>query len=350
MKGARMFIYLGWQDRGNFGDDLLAEAWRAALKLDLKDTAPLYRPEVIKAIPSLVRWRLATVRMEKVLLLGGGTTLGFSNWARHISHAKALLGIRHVFSAGAGSAEGSDVYATDIQAQDWRPWRELRGLVLAGVRGPLTEKEVATHWCPTEVVGDPALMYSKVRPFNADRAESRTLGICLGSHTSTRFDVDAVAQAIRICARTLALEPVVFQLADTDSEVSLTLSSKLGNARIERYEGDVAAMMKCISSTSFFVSERLHGIVASTSLGVPSTPLAYASKCDDFWLSISPDRPAIKPTSSVGQIVDAILASNRPDMLTAIAARVDILQRKLLNVAAALTDWHDGRKKWSALA
>jgi hypothetical protein len=348
VKGERTFIYLGWQGRGNFGDDLLYETWRAALQSNLGLKAPLYWRDLANAAPSLIRSRLTLIGSEKVLLLGGGTTLGFANWAKHISQSKTLFGIKNVFSAGAGSAESGDQYATNIQAQDWQSWRNLKGLVLAGVRGPLTQKEVASNWCPTDIVGDPALMYPNVRSVGADRGTARTLGICLGSHNATRFDIDAVAEAVRTSSRELDLAPVVFQLADSDTDVSNALASKLSDARIERYAGDVARTMDNISGTSVFVSERLHGTVAAVSLGIPCLPLAYASKCDDFWLSVTPSRPAINPASSSPQISDAILAISQPDALSAMAVRVEFLQKKLLAAAASLIEWRNGRRSWNA--
>ncbi len=346
MKRERRFIYLGWQGRGNFGDDLLVETWRAAINDALPIEAPLYLNDLLTSAPTLLRAKLATVGAEKLILLGGGTALGYENWAKHIRNAMLLFGTRYIFSAGAGSAESNDSFSIGLQSQNWDAWRNLKHMTLAGVRGPLTQTEVSTHWQPTEIIGDPALMYPRVHPVRRSSESARILGICLGSHNATRFDIAAVAEAVAAACRLFGLQPSVFQLADSDTDVCRSLATRLGNAPIERYDGDVAAMMERIATTSAFVSERLHGAVAAVSLGIPCTPLAYASKCDDFWLSVTSARPVINPKSTVEEISRAIVESRAVETLGGIAERVANLQARLLKCANALAQWRRGHDTW----
>jgi hypothetical protein len=72
--------YLGWHGFGNFGDDLLRLCWERALEghVQLVD-APLGPKDWRRTLKALLH-RLT--RRTDMLLLGGGTVLGFRNWHR----------------------------------------------------------------------------------------------------------------------------------------------------------------------------------------------------------------------------------------------------------------------------
>jgi hypothetical protein len=323
-------IYLGWQDRGNFGDDLLYDTWRAALPGIGMEKAPIYRTEIVRSLGSIARRRLRGQAGRRTVLLGGGTTIGFATWFAHVRVTQLLYGSRRVFIAGAGCAEACDAYATALQPQDWRSWSRLRGVDLRGVRGPLSAREVERSWRSTEVVGDPALLYPVVVDVPRELQPQGVLGVCLGSHDSTRYDIDIVANAVERIAHEHGFIPVVFQLSESDEAVSQSLAQRLGNAAVETFDGDVHAMMTAVASCSLFVSERLHGAVASVSLAVPTVALSYASKSDDFWMSVTGERAVVRPTSDADELVVQMRAAMRPEMRQGIAAAVEILQARLM--------------------
>lgn len=334
-------MYLGWQSRGNFGDDLLLETWRAALDDPLDVLAPLYLRDLPRTGLRYLRDRARMTGSERAILLGGGTAIGFRGWADHVSTAKRMYATDSVVIAGAGAATATDEYALGLQEQDWPAWQGLASTTLLGVRGPLTAAECAAHWRPTTVIGDPALLYPQLRPVAATR-DAGTIGVSIGSHTSSRFDLDAVAAAVR----GTGLRPVVFQLASTDVAVSESLASRLGGAEIRSFDGNVHSMMEQIAGVSLLLSERLHGAVAAVALGVPCVPLSYASKCDDFWLSVTDEPPRITPNSTSAAIAAEIARAIDTDQIDEFAPRLAQLRSALTNAAASIRGWMSAGQQW----
>jgi GT2 family glycosyltransferase len=341
----REFVYLGWQGFANFGDDLLHETWKAALNDPLDIEAPLFPKDYVKRAGSYIRHRRRLNGAESLVLLGGGTTVGFGNWAQHARTAVRAYGAEGIVIAGAGAASADDAYALELQKSDWELWRSVPGVVLFGVRGPLTQAESELNWRdPCSVIGDPALMYPVVTELTPTPLPKRSiLGVCLGSQTSTRFDISVVAESIKQSAAMSGdLEVRVFQLANSDAEVAKRLSAELGDVPIIRYDGDVRHMMAQISDCAVFVSERLHGAVASVAVGVPTVPLAYASKCDDFWLSVSGARPKIGIGHSVEELTSEIMESQTQGQVAVVNKNRDHLVEQLLVSASAVRSWKAG--------
>lgn len=342
----RRLVYLGWQGFNNFGDDLLHEAWKYALDDNLDIEAPLFIRDYIKRGFSFLKSRLKLVGSESLILLGGGTTIGFSSWAGHAHNAVNFYGSAGIVLAGAGAAAGNDSYALGLQESNWKRWRQVPGAVLFGVRGPLTAVECELNWQkPCPVIGDPALMYPTVAGVLVDGVRDLgTVGVCLGSQTSTRFSVETVAEGIKaaIASSNELVEAVVFQLADSDAEVAQELSKELGGAKVAVYNGDVKQMLLQISECSVFVSERLHGAVAAVSVGVPAVPLSYASKCDDFWLSVAESKPLIQVGHTAEELASEIQACQQPERVARIAGNRDKLIQHLLKSALAIKTWKEG--------
>lgn len=337
----RDFVYLGWQGYGNFGDDLLHETWRAALGAPLDVQAPLHTRAYIKRSPEIATHRVRTLGTRRLVLLGGGTSIGFGTWAGHARRAGLAYGA-DVVGLGLGAAESTDQHLLSSQPHDWDAWKRNTRFRLAGVRGPLSQHEVAEHLGPTEVVGDPALLYPLVRPVTTDG--TRAIGVTLGSDPTTRFDVDAVAAVISRRA-TRDRSPVrVFALSPSDRAVARDLAARIAApVELHDYELDVHATMRAIASCRVLVSERLHGVIAAVALGVPAVPLAYASKCDDFWMSVTGTRPDTTVGASESTIASAVdTALDRPADTADVAHRVSAMQRSLQTLADRLTAWRAG--------
>ncbi|MCT9625603.1 polysaccharide pyruvyl transferase family protein [Pseudarthrobacter equi] len=343
---ARRLVYLGWQGFSNFGDDLLYETWKKALDADLEIEAPLFLKDYVKRGLGFLRDRVTLFGSEKLVLLGGGTTVGFKSWASHAHNAITLYGARGILLVGPGAAASNDAYALGLQQSNWTSWHRVPGTVLFGVRGPLTANESRLNWQrPCPVVGDPALMYPVVAGLQEGPVrEGGVIGVCLGSQTATRFDIHVVAEGIRSAVSTSSElnEIRVYQLADSDRAVARSLSEYLGGVDVISYDGDVEKMMLSIAECSAFVSERLHGAVAAVSLGVPTVPLSYASKCDDFWLSVTGQRPRIQVGSSAQVLAEEILSCTEPHLVAEIERRRGDLVQRLLMAASAIRDWQQG--------
>jgi polysaccharide pyruvyl transferase WcaK-like protein len=120
------------------------------------------------------------------------------------------------------------------------------------------------------------------------------------------------------------------------------LAGLLGGVEIHSFEGDVHRTMEQIAGVGLFVTERLHGAVAAVSLGVPCVPLSYASKCDDFWLSITDVAPTITPDSTTAEIAAELARATRGDQVASFAPRVQQLRARLADAAARIRAWTSG--------
>ncbi|GAB3573164.1 hypothetical protein GCM10027406_01210 [Leifsonia lichenia] len=337
----RALIYLGWQGFENFGDDLLYDTWRAALGDRFAACAPLGR-DYLRRAPQVIGTRLRAVGSERLVLLGGGTTVGFANWGRHASRALTAYGASSLIVAGAGIAAATDERALSTQTQDWDVWAALPSVAYFGVRGPISSAESASHWRDAPMVGDPALLYPVVRPVAVAGGPS-SLGVSIGAGGRSSFDLDAVAAAVDACRERVAAERVlIFQLAEEDAAVCARLRALLRSpSALVEFRGDVHDTMRAIAGTRLFFSERLHGVVAGVALGVPTVPLAYASKSVDFWSSVT-DRPLVSASADAAELLAAAEAALDSIEQRAVASRVSALCAHLSRAADLIRGWQDG--------
>jgi len=344
----RALVYLGWQGFENFGDDLLHDTWHAALGGRFAACAPLGR-DYLRRAPQVIGTRLRAVGFERLVLLGGGTTVGFANWGRHARRALTAYGASSLIVAGAGIAASTDERALSTQRQDWDVWAGLPSVSYFGVRGPISSAESAIHWRDAPVVGDPALLYPVVRPFAVAGGPS-SLGVSIGAGGRSSFDLEAVAAAVDACReRTTAERVLVVQLAEEDAAVCARLRALLRSpSALVEFRGDVPDTMRAIAGTRLFFSERLHGVVAGVALGVPTVPLAYASKSVDFWSSVT-DRPLVSATAGAAELCAAAEAALDPTEQDAIASRVAALCAHLSGAVELIRGWQDGSLSTAAL-
>jgi len=354
MTAARRFVYLGWQGFANFGDDLLFETWRDVLDDPLDVSAPLSRRDYAHAAPRFLRDRLRLLGTERVVFLGGGTTIGFENWAGHMRRALRSFGARGAVVPGAGAAESADAYALTLQSHGWADWCALERVALHGVRGPLTAAECERGWKPAPVIGDPALLWPVGRDMPTAAADG-PMGVCVGSDPTSRFDVGDVAAAVTAFAGEQGMGSIrVFQLADADAASTKQLVRAFRHltdlpVEVVRYAGSVSGTMRSIAECRGFVSERLHGAIAAVSLRIPTVMLAYASKCDDFWASITGDRAPIGVGHDVVDLLDELRRSVDPSVRFVIEETTAQLQHRLGGVADRMNAWSRGELATSAL-
>jgi len=336
---AREVVYLGWTGHGNYGDELLLETWRLVLGVDA--VSPVTRRARLAALRSTIHANRTGRRVERTLLVGGGTVLGFQNWARHVGDAARVYRADAVVALGAGAAESTDTFALGLQGQDWRHWARLRTILL-GVRGPLTAVECEQAWDRPAVVGDPALLYPVAAGLEHVHDADGPVGVSVGADPVSRFEPGSVAAAVRRVSR-VDTEVVLFALSPNDLAACHALQSELRRpSRIHRFDGDVRATTSEIGRCSLMLSERLHGAVAAVGLGVPTVPLAYASKCDDFWLSVTGERPGVGPGSTEQQILDAATRALDPLERSAVGAQVEVLRERLSVGVRRIADWREG--------
>lgn len=336
---AREVVYLGWTGHGNYGDELLLETWRLVLGVDT--VSPVTRRARLADLRSAVHAYRSGRSVERMLLVGGGTVLGFQNWARHVADAARVYRADTVVALGAGAAESTDTFALGLQGQDWRRWARLRSILL-GVRGPLTAVACEGTWNSPAVVGDPALSYPVAAGIEHVHDADGPVGVSVGADPVSRFDPGSIAAAVRVLS-SVDTEIMLFALSPNDVAACHALQSELHRpSRIHRFDGDVRATTSEIGRCRLMLSERLHGAVAAVGLGVPTVPLAYASKCDDFWISVTGERPGVVPGSTGQQILDAATRALDPLERSAAAAQVEVLRRRLSVGVRRIADWREG--------
>lgn len=341
----RRLVYLGWHGFMNFGDDLLRDTWQAALTDDLTLSAPLSRRDYVSQAPRVAMDRMRTAGAERLVLLGGGTTVGFANWAGHARRAQLAYDAAGILIPGAGAAESTDTFALGLQEQGWSDWADLSGVALMGVRGPLTARECAANWMPTPVIGDPALLYPTLIDFSGEERDETTIGVALGADPESRFDPHVVAEALRRISMAERIDRVkVFALSSSDREGAERFARMVGPlAEVITFEGDVEATMRQIARCGLFISERLHGAVAAVSLGVPTVALSYASKCDDFWLSVTGARSPLTVGHSADELLAEVRTVREPAYQAYVAAEVESLQGTLGRAAERINRWLAGQ-------
>ncbi|MET9405098.1 polysaccharide pyruvyl transferase family protein [Streptomyces sp. NPDC002935] len=343
MPGQRRIIYLGWQGFGNFGDDLLHDTWKGALADPLELQAPVTRRAYLKAAPKVIGQRMSLTGAERIILLGGGTTIGFQNWGRAAHLALRYYRAEGLVIAGSGAAAPHDRFALGLQRDDWETWRALRDVALCGVRGPLTADVCVRQWRATNVIGDPALLYPLQVGLPSRGTSQHLIGVCLGASPATRFSTATVVRAITAYRAAYPESLVrVLQLFPEDAGTAQDLASRLDSA-VVTFDGNVRAMVRAIGECSVLLSERLHGAVVGVASGVPTVPLAYASKCDDFWLSVTGESPNLQVGATSEQIAEELRRATEPSRISVVADHVRCLQDSLEKVVAAVRQWKTGQ-------
>ena len=140
---------------------------------------------------------------------------------------------------------------------------------------------------------------------------------------------------------------VAFALSTADQAAARHLSDRLTTASVVHAYTDVAATMAAIGSCDLVVSERLHGAVAAVSLGIATVPLSYASKCDDFWSSVTGRAAPVTVGHSADDLVAAMRAAEQER--SGIADRVRELQDRLQRIRGELLAWKSGTRSTTDL-
>ena len=312
--------YLGWQGRGNFGDDLIHHAWRVALEGRFRLVEmPLYpsdRRQIARALTS------ARLRRVKTVLIGGGTVIGFENWSRHAMTALKLTGARQAVAIGCGAPAVDDRAATTLQRLDWASWQTSK-LIVRGVRGPLSLESITVAGLPsTGVIGDSALLYDSHKSWQRESQVGRFIGLALGNDSGSSFELETILDAVtQYKSGDPEVKIKVFALSTRDQASAQLVLSALKDSTGVIYTGDVDFIMRELATCEVVLSERLHGCIAAAAVGVPSISLAYLSKCVDFMLSIGRAQwvaPVGVSSSALHQLLRKASASDRAELNRAV--------------------------------
>jgi polysaccharide pyruvyl transferase WcaK-like protein len=327
--------YLGWNGRGNTGDDAIFEAVSEGLAPAAVETFPLYAAELARSITSGSSARFR----RSHLLLGGGTLVGRSVWRKNLRlKAFPLVRRRPRFMIGAGvedpSFQGRHSFSDD--GRELARWPAvLSGFHRVTVRGPRSQELLAGVGVAADVVGDPALLLSPLAPAGAG---GKVVGVTLGfgddlwGHDHRRVEVAVVA-----CLRELIAEGWRVRLLCMNDEdrtghaaVARGLAAQVEEVSVEVVDTP-ASFLQAASECAVVVAERLHAMVLAAAAGTPFVALEYQPKCLDFTASVEWERWSVRTDSVtagalcqlVGDLVEDDGARAR------LAGSVDLLRRRL---------------------
>jgi polysaccharide pyruvyl transferase WcaK-like protein len=284
-----LVAYLGWAGRGNLGDDAIQQALESAVPGVAFTDLPLYPAETARFViaPSGAR----QIR-NAVLLLGGGTVIGRSNWRVHLRVALGLVRTRPGIMIGSGvedpAFQGRHSFAGPGELRRWS--NILRSFESVTVRGPRSAELLAGVGVDARVVGDPALLLRRAPGTPAP--EPGVIGVNLGyGDDMWGHDEDAVVRGV---ARGLSQAIVsghqvrflVANKADLSQAQACAAAAGLGNRPDIRIADAPDKFLAEVSRCELFVGERLHAVVLATAAGIPSVMLEYQPKCLDFMQSI----------------------------------------------------------------
>lgn len=327
--------YVGWNGRGNTGDDAIFEAISGGLAPAAVETFPVYAAELARSLAggSPARFR------RSHLLLGGGTLLGRSVWRKNLSlKALPLVRRRPRFMIGAGvedpSFQGRHSFSHD--GRELSRWPAiLDRFDRVTVRGPRSQELLAEVGVAADVVGDPALLLSPASPA---APAGKVVGVTLGFGDDLwGHDHRRVELAVAACLRELIADGWRVRLLcmnDDDREghaaVARGLAAQADEVSVEVADTP-AAYLQAASECAVVVAERLHAMVLAAAAGTPFVALEYQPKCRDFTASVDWDQWSVRTDSVtagdlcqlLGDLVDDQGARAR------LAGSVDVLRRRL---------------------
>ncbi|WP_166503366.1 polysaccharide pyruvyl transferase family protein [Modestobacter italicus] len=281
---------MGWSGNGNLGDDAMIAAHRRLL--------PGWDVTQVPNHGGFAPLSGAALRRVAVICLGGGTLVlngHFRETLERLMRAapdapRVMLGVGVEdleFREGRRAAVLSEV-AT------WRPL--LTEFEQVRVRGPLSQRTVASMGLDSVVVGDPAIALPDQSPGDptgqrpSDRARigvnfGVTDDLWGGDHAAFRSTVVAAIGRLVGAGHDVALLATTVQDRVHLSEVARECSAAGVTVAGPNSVG-LAALDTALKRCSVVVGEKLHALVLAARLGIPTLALEYRPKCRDFQLSV----------------------------------------------------------------
>jgi polysaccharide pyruvyl transferase len=347
--------YVGWSGNENMGDEAILAAYRRALH-----GYPLCQVSVRTPLARLDR--LTPWRLFRAVLLGGGTLIGVPSYR---SVLRSLLEQDERLTAlmlGAGVEEPSYFGVNPLTVEAIRQanpatredqgslaWSELvrwepvlRRFERVTVRGPRSRAVLRELGVDATVVGDPALLLADETP--TQRFRERRLGLNIGTTpgvwgsnpAALISEVVAFARAMR--AR--GWEIVLFPVWPPDLRCIEEAARRIGGNTVVFSDFlDLDRLFAAIRECHVFVGQKLHSVVFSSAVYVPSVMLEYHPKCADFHDSLGRSRYTIRTDRvTCDALVAAVdeLAASRDAHKAALIASVGALRGRLLEEATAI--------------
>ena len=327
----RRLGYVGWLGHQNMGDEVIYLAHRQSF--------PDYRLVHVAAGRLFVLTDKLTPRSPfRAVMLGGGTLIGHSSYRRPLHYLTSTYEHLPVFMLGTGveDPEFVESHGGDIR-DELEQWAKiLRRADSVAVRGPRSQEILAGLGLKAQVLSDPALLPTEGRYVPEFR--ERLLGVNLGiARAMWGHDPEKVLETtVALCRRMrddgwrIRFVPVWPRDLPYISEAARRVGSDV-EVVTEFMDWDrlTAAIREC----HVFVGQKLHSVVFSSGLFVPSLMLEYHPKCADFQLSIHREDFVVRTDRlSLDELVDKVedLASRRESHSEALRRSVSLRREQLL--------------------
>ncbi len=331
-----LVAYLGWQRRGNIGDDAIYDAVRSQLPEATFLHLPRFHHERFRAVTTGLNRRLR----RSTQVVGGGTLLGTYYFRTLVNRGLALTGNNGSYAIGVGVEDPAFNRRKNASDKDelkrWLPI--LSEFHIVSVRGPRSAELLSDIGLDVQVSGDPALLLPRPRV----DAEDGLIGLNLGFGDDDLWGHDpaGLTDKISVAVKELASQGYRFIgiLMNRDDR-RWTEQALNGIAADIVRPVDANAAARELARCSVVVVSRLHaGILASLS-ATPVVSLEYQPKCRDFALSIDNEHSLIRTDQlSSAAVVDLVAAAlaDSPNIRSKTHAAVARLRQRLEAEYAAL--------------
>ncbi len=341
-------VYHGFLGYDNLGDEVLWDQVRAAF-------APL---SLVSAPPRSrgLRQKLVDRKTWDRVILGGGTLIGgnlrdgSNPFREHFEWFQSRA--RHSVVFGTGAGKLSDDPSENVWLSEWEPLLARADYI--GVRGPMSVEALASIGIEAELLGDLACLMAQGPGFWAP-PRTNVLGVNLGrvDPKSDRTEAEAateqnlvevlsdlVAERARGGWRTEFFVVVPADCAIVDQVVR---RSSVTDCKIHRIYRDGHEYLNAVRHVTAFVGMKLHSVILAMCAGVPSIMVSYASKCDDFMMSVELDEYVVPlerlNLDVLNRKLETLMSSAAP-LGRQITRSMNAYRKKQMDRAAILRSWH----------
>jgi polysaccharide pyruvyl transferase WcaK-like protein len=264
--------------------------------------------------------------------------VGQADYRRPVQYLTSTYEHLQVFMLGTGveDPEFAESYGGDVR-DELKRWAEILERVdSVAVRGPRSQAILAELGLKAEVLSDPALLPTEGK--NVPEFSERLLGINLGiSRAIWGNDPEGLLDTLAALCRRMCDEgwrirfvPVWPRDLPYISEAARRIGSK-----VEVFTDflDWDRLVTAIRECHVFVGQKLHSVVFSSGLFVPSLMIEYHPKCADFQHSIERAEFLVRTDRlNLDELVDRVddLASARDDHSEALRRSVSLRRGQLL--------------------
>ena len=324
MTQRRRLRYVGWDGKGNIGDDAIRMAWELALP-DCDLTA-------------------ADDGDVDGILVGGGTLLLRPDWAWAFSRIAAShpgkpwwtsgIGVEDpAFATASGAASSHDYWASFVA-----------GFRVLSTRSELSSQRLRSVGIEVETSADPALALPQ--PVGVPRVPRRVVinvgdGFAGGTYgASSRYEHE-----LSITVETLladGYDVVMVALSLAESEACERVAQGRCPVQVAETTEDV---LRLFASAVVVIGTRLHALYLAAVSRTPMVAIAYQPKCFDAVTSLACERVA-----TTGDVASGFLCAAVADILegwpteaeqlaTVLGTQAELARAGMLTVATDIDHW-----------